>query len=137
MNNVPFHLQHLDHVVLRARSADTLIRFYRDVLGCPVEREVPQANLTQLRAGQALIDIVAATPGDPPGRNQDHFCVRVEPFDGERIIAHLKHHGLQPSEVRRVYGAQGFGPSIYVDDPEGNTVELKGPAEENGPHARG
>ena len=132
-SNVPFRARHLDHVVLRARQTDTLIRFYRDVLGCQVERQVPAVALTQLRAGDALIDIIAAPAEDPPGRNQDHFCLRVDPFEPERIIDHLTRHGFAPSEVRRVYGAEGFGPSIYVDDPEGNTVELKGPAEERKP----
>jgi hypothetical protein len=105
-----------------------------------VEREVAELGLTQLRAGASLIDIVAAdgrlgqaggaapAPGD--GHNVDHVCLRVDPFDPGAIDAHLRQHGVLPSEVRHVYGAEGMGPSIYLNDAEGNTVELKGPADE-------
>ena len=136
---VPFHFLRLDHVVLRARDAEALTRFYCQVLGCHHEREVPEVGLIQLRAGESLIDIVDATGslgragGAPPtmdtGHNVDHVCLRVTPFDPDAITGHLKSHGIEPSDVRRVYGAEGFGPSIYLDDPEGNTVELKGPAD--------
>jgi catechol 2,3-dioxygenase-like lactoylglutathione lyase family enzyme len=137
-DTVPFRLRHLDHVVLRARDGDALVRFYREVLGCTLERESAEVGLVQLRAGDALIDIVPVdgrlgrAGGSPPlprdGHNVDHLCLRVDPFDSAAITAHLKRHGAEPTEVRHVYGAEGFGPSIYVDDPEGNTVELKGPA---------
>lgn len=138
MSEVPFRLERLDHVVLRARDHRSLIRFYCGVLGCRQERAVEELGLYQLRAGASLIDIVAAdgrlgaqggaapTPGD--GHNVDHVCLRVEPFDGAVIRDHLERHGAEPSEVREVYGAEGTGPSVYVQDPEGNTVELKGPA---------
>lgn len=136
---VPFQPQCLDHVVLRARDSGRLIEFYQSVLGCMVERDAPGLGLTQLRAGACLIDIVAADSqlgrqgGGPPaaggGHNMDHLCLRVEPFDPDAIHAHLEQHGAAGSAVRHVYGAEGFGPSIYVDDPEGNTVELKGPAD--------
>lgn len=128
-------ISHLDHVVLRARDAGKLVAFYREVLGCSVEREL-DIGLVQLRAGAALIDIVAADSelgrrgGPPPdaGRNLDHFCLRVEPFDEDAIRAQLAAHGVEGTDVMEVYGAEGFGPSIYLQDPEGNTVELKGPA---------
>jgi catechol 2,3-dioxygenase-like lactoylglutathione lyase family enzyme len=137
---IPFRLEHLDHVVLRARDGNTLVRFYRDVLGCMLEREAQDIGLTQLRAGASLIDIVpvdgrlgqagGSAPERGGGHNVDHLCLRVEPFDAQAISAHLRQYGAEPSEVRLVYGAGGLGPSIYVDDPEGNTVELKGPATE-------
>lgn len=128
-------ISHLDHVVLRARDLAALVTFYRDVLGCSVEREL-DIGLVQLRAGRSLIDIVAADSelgrrgGPPPGGrdNLDHFCLRVEPFDEAAIRAQLAQHGVTGTDVTEVYGAEGFGPSIYLADPEGNTVELKGPA---------
>ena len=51
-----------------------------------------------------------------------------EPFDPAAIRARLAPFGIEPGEVVDRYGAEGTGPSIYFDDPEGNQVELKGPA---------
>ncbi len=134
-----FEIQNIDHVVIRAGDAEAMIRFYCDVLGCAVERTLaPELGLTQLRAGRALIDIVSvqgeigrsggAAPGRE-GRNMDHFCVRVAPFDEAAIRAHLAKHGVTAGELATRYGAEGSGPSLYLQDPEGNTVELKGPAQ--------
>jgi catechol 2,3-dioxygenase-like lactoylglutathione lyase family enzyme len=132
----------LDHVVLRARDPERLRAFYCDVLGCTVERRLsPELGLVQLRAGAALIDIVAvdselgrrggAAPGDGGG-NMDHFCLRVDVLEVEALRSSLRMAGF-PAEtdppVRR-YGAEGFGPSLYLRDPEGNIVELKGPPDD-------
>lgn len=131
-----FSILGLDHVVLRAQNVPRMVRFYRDALGCTVERERPEIGLTQMRAGQSLIDLVAvdseigrqggAAPGDE-GRNMDHLCLRIEPFDPGMLAAHLIRHGVVPGEVKSRYGADGQGPSVYLSDPEGNTIELKGP----------
>ena len=131
-------IKKLDHVVIRAKDSERLIEFYCTVLGCTVEgRSAPEIGLVQLRAGDALIDIVAveseigrmggAAPGKE-GRNMDHFCVRLETFDEQAIREHLAKHGVTGSKLEQRVGAEGLGPSIYVQDPEGNTVELKGAA---------
>jgi catechol 2,3-dioxygenase-like lactoylglutathione lyase family enzyme len=126
----------LDHVVLRVADQDRAIRFYCEVLGCRIEKRQDGIGLVQLRAGRSLIDIVdingrlGREGGEAPGaggRNMDHFCIRIEPFDGKAIQAHLQAHGVEPGEVVKRFGAEGDGPSIYLQDPEGNTVELKGP----------
>lgn len=128
----------LDHIVLRTARPDRLVTFYRDVLGCAVERESSTAlGLVQLRAGDSLIDIVSVdgeigrrggrAPGRE-GRNLDHFCLFLNRFDEAAIREHLLAHGVDPGETVERYGARGSGPSIYIDDPDGNTVELKGPA---------
>jgi catechol 2,3-dioxygenase-like lactoylglutathione lyase family enzyme len=127
----PFGILGIDHVVLRAADPDALERFYVDVLGCALDRRQERIRLTQLRAGRSLIDIVPAD-GDPPGdrgRNVEHLCLRVEPFDADAIRAHLAAHGVGCEPPARRYGADGEGPSIYLADPEGNRVELKGPPE--------
>ena len=126
----------IDHLVLRSADVPALLRFYVDVLGCTLEREQPKLGLIQLRAGASLIDLVTldgplgkaggAGPG-PEGRNLDHFCLRVEPFDAQAIAAHLRAHGVEAGPVESRYGAEGTGPSIYLRDPDGNVVELKGP----------
>ena len=128
----------LDHVVIRVRNLERMIAFYRDVLSCTEERRLDTIGLVQLRAGRSLIDLVdaageigrggGAAPGEGGG-NMDHFCVRVEPFDEAALRAHLESHGVEVGEVVSRYGAEGSGPSLYISDPEGNTVELKGPPE--------
>lgn len=134
-------IRHIDHVVLRVVDLDVMIRFYCDVLGCTVERRQDEIGLVQLRAGSALVDLVpvdgklgrqgGAAPGRE-GRNVDHVCFRVEPFDDAGIRAHLGAHGVACGPTESRYGAEGEGPSIYLDDPEGNTLELKGPARRAG-----
>ncbi len=133
-----FQILGLDHVVLRVTDMSRMVRFYCEVLGCRIEREREELGLMQLRAGQSLIDLIAvegelgrkggAAPGKE-GRNMDHVCLRVEPFDSGAIAAHLLAHGVVPGETATRYGAEGSGLSVYISDPEGNTVELKGPPE--------
>lgn len=132
-----FHIHEIDHVVLRAADLAAMTRFYCDVLGCHVEKEQRELGLVQLRAGRSLIDLLAVgapidragsgTPGK--GRNMDHLCLRVEPFDAAALRTHLAAHGARPGDEARRYGADGYGPSLYLFDPEGNMVELKGPPE--------
>src|SRR5438874_8848748 len=119
----------LDHVVLRVADMDRAIAFYEQVLGLHIERRLESIGLVQLRAGAAMIDLVPRTEDEDDGRNMDHFAVQIEAMDVPALTAHLKRHGIDPGEVRRRYGAQGYGSSIYVTDPDGNTVELKGPPE--------
>ncbi len=116
----------LDHVVLRVADLERAKAFYRDVLCCPVEKWQPELGLLQLRAGAALIE-GGAGPG-AEGHNLDHFCVRLERFDEAALRAHLASHGIAAGEAVQRYGAEGNGPSLYIRDPDGNTVELKAPA---------
>lgn len=124
----------LDHVVLRVADMDRAIAFYERVLGLHVERRLPEIGLVQLRAGSAMIDLVPcpADAGGADGRNMDHFAVRIDRMDEPALRAHLRANGIDPGEVRRRYGAEGYGSSIYITDPDGNTVELKGPPETAG-----
>jgi catechol 2,3-dioxygenase-like lactoylglutathione lyase family enzyme len=133
----PFRPLGIDHVVIRARDVARLRRFYCEALGCTVERVQRKLGLVQLRCGRQLIDLVDAdgplgrAGGRPPGkggRNMDHLCLRIHPFREEALSRHLAAHGVRPSEVKSRYGAEGEGPSVYIQDPEGNTLELKGPA---------
>ena len=127
--NPAVRIKGLDHVVLRVADMDRMIKFYCDVLGCKVERKLETIGLVQLRAGSAMIDLIpGARRGEDSGRNMDHFAVRVDPFDPLAIGRHLAGHGIDGGEVKERYGAEGDGPSIYIHDPEGNQVELKGPA---------
>jgi glyoxylase I family protein len=130
------HLREIDHLVLRVVDLDRMFGFYTGVLGCTVERRQDAIGLVQLRAGRSLVDLVPVdgvlgrAGGAPPGaegRNVDHFCFRVEPFDEAAIRRVLAAAGVAAGPTQRRFGAEGEGPSIYIADPEGNTVELKGP----------
>jgi catechol 2,3-dioxygenase-like lactoylglutathione lyase family enzyme len=123
-----FAIKGLDHVVLRVADLDRAIRFYCEVLGCTEERRVESIDLVQLRAGAALIDLIPAVEAPEPGAgNMDHFALRIEPFDEAALRAHLDSRGVAVGELATRYGAEGSGPSLYIQDPDGNTVELKGP----------
>jgi glyoxylase I family protein len=133
---VPFRLKQLDHVVLRVRDCEASLRFYCDVLGCTMDKVQEAIGLWQVRAGTSLIDLVpldgllgrigGAGPAKE-GRNVDHFAIQIEPFDEVTIRAHLAAHHVAITQSGTRYGAEGSGPSIYVEDPDGNFVELKGP----------
>ncbi|WGU38573.1 MULTISPECIES: VOC family protein [unclassified Phenylobacterium] len=132
----PIQTAGLDHIVLRIVDKEKMVAFYRDVLGCPVEWDRPDLGMTHMRVGASLIDLVTVdgklgrqggpAPG-PDGRNLDHFALVVRPFDEAAIRAHLAAYGVEVGETAPRFGADGEGPSIYIKDPEGNTVELKGP----------
>ncbi len=120
-------IREIDHLVLRVRDIEAMTRFYCDVLGASFVAYRPEFGMTHLRAGSSMIDLVKS--GGPAGCNMDHFCLRVEPFDQAAIVAHLGKHGVAVGDIRPRYGAEGNGISIYLTDPEGNTVELKGPSD--------
>jgi catechol 2,3-dioxygenase-like lactoylglutathione lyase family enzyme len=133
----PINIRLIDHVVIRVSDLERMIEFYCDVLGCKLERGPGELGLAQLRAGQSLIDLVDAKGpigqkgGDLPDHkapNMDHVCLQVQPWDVAAIQQHLQLHNVRTGDVVSRYGAAGSGPSIYINDPEGNCIELKGPA---------
>jgi catechol 2,3-dioxygenase-like lactoylglutathione lyase family enzyme len=129
-------IRDIDHVVLRVVDAAAMLDFYCGALGCSLERRRDDLGLIQLRAGRSMIDLIpvdgplgragGAAPGRE-GRNLDHLCFRVDPFDEPAIRRQLEAAGIVVGATASRYGAEGEGPSLYVTDPEGNTVELKGP----------
>ncbi len=123
----PFALGGLDHVVLTVADVERSIAFYRDVIGAAEERRVDSIGLVQMRAGSSLIDLVPAGDQEPGSANMEHFAIKIAPFDEDQIRKHLTSFGLESSEAATRYGADGYGPSLYLDDPDGNTIELKGP----------
>lgn len=135
----------IDHVVIRCRDLASMTRFYCDVLGCVVDKRNDKLGLLHLRAGRSLIDLISvagelgrvggAAPG-VEGRNLDHLCLRIEPFDEAALRERFAAQGVELSRLHENYGAEGMGPSVYLADPEGNTIELKGPAD-LGKHLRG
>jgi len=137
-------IREIDHLVLRTARPEAMIAFYTEVLGMSVERRLEEIGLIQLRAGRSLLDLIPAdselgrkggAAPDEHARNLDHFCVRVDPFDEAAIRDRLKSLDVEAGPTERRYGAEGTGPSIYIRDPDGNTVELKGPADPRSPGA--
>jgi glyoxylase I family protein len=133
--NNPIRIRAIDHVVLRTDNIAALLQFYGAVLGCVVERELsPELGLVQLRAGHSLIDLVDVNAelgrmgGPAPGRdghNLDHFCLEIDAVDEQFLLDWLAALGVESSAFERRYGANGFGRSVYIKDPDGNTIELK------------
>jgi len=125
----------IDHVVLRTNNIKAMLQFYCDILGCVIERELPEdTGLIQLRAGDALIDLVPTDSelgrqgGGLPDMNHpnmDHICLQISPRKESHILNWLDEHNIAHGGFEQRYGAQGMGASIYIKDPEGNTVELR------------
>lgn len=132
----PFEIQRIDHVVLRVQDLPRAVRFYCEVLGCTVARERPSLGMVHLRAGASMIDLISVegklgARGGPAagtqGRNVDHLCLRIEPFDEAMLREHLQMHQVAvDGPAERNFGAEGDGLSLYLHDPDGNAVELKG-----------
>lgn len=133
----PFAVQRIDHLVLRVQDLERSIAFYRALLGMEVVKRRDDLGLVHLRAGVSMVDLVSldgelgrsggAGPGDT-GRNLDHLCLRVHPFDATAILGHLQALGVDcAGRAEANFGAEGSGPSLYLRDPDGNLVELKGP----------
>jgi len=122
-----FHVERIDHVVIRVRDLAGMVRFYEQALGFKVERTLDRLNLVQMRAGASMLDLIL---GEKPaqGGNMDHLCFRIEPFDRDAISKRLAPLGVAIGETAQRYGAEGSGPSVYFHDPEGNQIELKGPS---------
>ncbi len=127
-----FEVTGIDHLVLRVSDLVASRDFYEGLLGCVMERELPDLGLFQLRAGGQLIDLVpigselgGASEVLQENRNQDHFCLTISPFEPEVLSKLMVAAGVSCSEVGTRYGADGYGLSLYVIDPDGNTVELK------------
>lgn len=131
-----FHIMHIDHIVLRVKNIELAQQFYRDVLGCRLERVEADLGLFQFRAGAQLIDLI--TVDGPLGRasgnspdirapNLAHFCLRITPYHPEQLTRYFSDLGITVSSDAVRYGADGFGHSVYIQDPDGNVIELKGP----------
>jgi glyoxylase I family protein len=134
----PFTVQRIDHIVLRVADLERSVDFYVRVLGLALVRRRDELGLVHLRAGASMIDLVSldgalgAKGGRGPGtegRNVDHLCLRIEPYDERALLDFVTSHGIAVAgRAARNFGAEGDGPSLYIADPDGNLLELKGPA---------
>jgi len=137
MSLPPFTLIGLDHVVFLVDDMPRALQFYHQVLGAVPGYSYPALGMEQVWCGAALIVLWDNThPGArsavPPvkgGRNVDHLCIATSPFDPAALRRHLAAHGVTIEREATHGGARGMGFSVYIRDPFGNLLEIKGPAE--------
>ena len=130
--STPFRLSGIDHVVLLVDQMERATDFYASVLGCTVENDLPDYAMRQLRAGNALIDLVDiaspagrwARPEVAGGRNMDHVALALGPVEPAAVRRHLADNGIAIVEEGHNIGARGKSLSLYVRDPSGNQIEL-------------
>lgn len=124
----------LDHIVLRVKDVEVSMQFYSETLGLKPER------VEQWRAGDVrfpsvrlnddtIIDLFASDQesiGRDGVKNQDHFCMVIEPTDMDELKAKFEALGvgIQAGPGKR-WGSHGDGISLYVYDPDDNVVELR------------
>ena len=128
-------LKGIDHVVIRVHQSAPMLAFYCDILGASLVKKNPEIGLYHVSIGNSMIDLIpvdgalglkgGASPGKE-GHNVDHIAIKVSPFDEEKIKSYLLSHRIEAEETVIRFGAEGNGPSIYIRDPEGNGIELKG-----------
>lgn len=131
----PFALEGIDHILLLVQGMAPAVKFYTNVLGCTVEERLPEYGMLQLQAGHALIDLVDvaapeaawAVPPVAGGRNLDHLCLALGRHDEAALRRHLARHRVEIIEEGTHAGSRGESLSLYVRDPSGNVIELKGP----------
>ena len=127
--NCPIQYHGIDHVVLQVTDRERSLHFCTQILGLTVERVIEDMNVYQLRCGRNLIDLRILPEGtqlaDKDGRGIDHVCLIMH-GDFDAIVDYVKSHEVPitfgPVEL---YGATGFGTSVYISDPDGHTIELK------------
>lgn len=135
---LPFSVQRIDHLVFRVLDLPRSVAFYEAVLGCKVVRRRDDLGLIHVRVGASMVDLISITGklgraggagAGAEGRNVDHLCLRIDPFIEQSIVLHLQRHGITPhGPAATNFGAEGEGLSLYFSDPDGNTIELKGPS---------
>lgn len=119
----------IDHVVLKVSDIERSLHFYVTVLGLRLERVIEKFGIYQLRCGRQIVDLQVLPPGvalaAPEARGMEHLCLLVQ-GDFKTVLDHLAAHAIAlPASPKERYGATGFGTSVYIQDPDGHTIELK------------
>ena len=129
MLSCPIQFAGIDHVVIQVTDREQSLHFYTQILGMTVERIIEDLNIYQVRCGRNLIDLCILPPGkklaEKEERGLNHFCLNLR-GDMDAIVSYLKEYNVPvvfgPIEL---YGATGYGTSIYILDPDHHTIELK------------
>ena len=112
-----------DHVVVNTLNTEALLAFYCDELG------LEPVRVDEWRKGEVLFPSVRVTPetlidlfpAERSGENMNHFCLVIEPTELDALAARFP--GARRADG--LFGAQGYASSLYVQDPDGNTIELR------------
>lgn len=116
----------IDHVVVNVSDMDRAIHFYCDLIGCALEWRRDDIGLAHLRVGTSFVDLKAGQSMPlAQGRNMDHLCLAVVDFDLDSVRAELTAHNVRLGEAGHRFGASGWGPSLYIFDPDDNVLELR------------
>ncbi len=127
----------LDHVVLVSDDVDRSLDFYCGLLGLAGDRvdewrsgDVPfpsvridETTIIDLFP-TAMVDGDGDRGGPGSARNLDHLCVTIEPTDLDAVAASGRVEVVRGPQDH-LFGAQGYATSLYIADPDGNTVELR------------
>jgi catechol 2,3-dioxygenase-like lactoylglutathione lyase family enzyme len=128
----------LDHVVINCADVERSLAWYRDRLGLTPVRaaewrsgEVP---FPSVRVNEhTIIDLFAS---DRSGVNVDHVCLVVDGADLHALAASESFDVVGDGPIDGLFGARGTATSLYVRDPDGNTIELRSYADRGTPRQK-
>ncbi|MFF1375037.1 VOC family protein [Streptomyces sp. NPDC058308] len=117
-----------DHLVLNVADIERSLAFYTGPLGLePVRVEEWRAGKVPFPSVRVspttIIDLITGPDGERQGSNVDHICLVVEPLDWQQVIDSGVFTVVDGPGER--FGARGTALSLYVQDPDGNTIELR------------
>lgn len=112
-----------DHVVFNTTDIERAIAWYCSELG------LEPVRVDEWRRGEVLFPsvrvnaqtIIDLFPAERSGENVNHICLVIEPADLDALAQQFP--GARRADG--LFGAQGFASSLYVTDPDGNTIELR------------
>jgi len=114
----------VSELVLEVTDLDASERFYSDVLGFPVVERWPDRGAVWVMAGERTrIGLWRPQVGLAGGRGgaHVHYAMKISDDDFEAAVARLRARG---QEVEVIEFSERYGRAAYVDDPDGNVVEL-------------
>ncbi|WP_256638276.1 VOC family protein [Streptomyces murinus] len=118
-------IKDFDHLVLNVSDVERALAFYTGPLGLAGERvaewRAGTVSFPSVRvSATTVIDLFERPRGES---NVDHICLVVDPLDWQEVIGSGVFDVIEGPVPR--WGARGSAQSVYVRDPEGNTVELR------------
>lgn len=134
-SSVKLKIVELDHIVIRVKDIEGAINFYTEILGLEPFR-VDEYRTGELpfpcaRINSETIIDLKPWPDEEPvrdgRRNLDHYCLVLEPTDMKQLTSYLRGKGVTVNSEEPVKrsGARGMATSIYIEDWEGNQIELR------------